>query len=116
MRWALYRVGSRPKTYRRALASYHPVTVKGFRFMERYYVKVKGSLGAQMPHDTLADAYAEARRLFELIGQSRRVYVLQVIGTIDPPEEPKPKKGPSRLTAVGSQRTMGRQGTEPHTR
>ena len=52
--------------------------------MERYYVKVKGAPGPQVGHDTLADAYAEARRLFELIGKDRRVYVLQVIGTIDP--------------------------------
>ena len=52
--------------------------------MEKYYVKVSGEQGPKVPHKTLAEAYTEARRLFEITGQSRRVYVLQVIGTIEP--------------------------------
>ena len=64
--------------------------------MERYYLKVKGMQGPTVAHDTLAEAYTEARRLFEKFGQSRRVYVLQAIGTI----EPEKKVARSRKTAV----------------
>jgi len=70
--------------------------------MERYYVKIKGTTGANVAHDTLAEAYIEARRLFELVEQSRRVYVLQVIGTLEPTEkEPMSKaRVRSRITAA----------------
>lgn len=61
--------------------------------MERYYLKVKGMAGSVVAHDTLADAYKEARRLFDLNEQSRCVYVLQVIGTIEPEEKPATKNG-----------------------
>ncbi len=69
--------------------------------MERYYLKVKGLQGPTVAHDTLADAYIEARRLFEKFGQLRRVYVLQVVGTIDPVEAKLKKVAPSRITAAG---------------
>lgn len=52
--------------------------------MERYYLKVQGMPGPSVAHDTLADAYKEARRLFNLNLGKRRVYVLQAIGTIEP--------------------------------
>ncbi len=52
--------------------------------MDQWYCKVSGSIGAKVPHDSLASAYIEARRLFDLNGQARRVYVLEVIGTIEP--------------------------------
>lgn len=52
--------------------------------MERYYLKVKGMQGPRASHKSLAKAYIEAQRLFELEGQQKRVYVLQVIGTIEP--------------------------------
>jgi hypothetical protein len=52
--------------------------------IERYYIKVAGGEGSRVPHDTLAAAYTEARRLFDLVGRNRRVYVLQVIGTLEP--------------------------------
>ncbi len=41
--------------------------------MERYYLKVKGMQGPVVAHDSLADAYTEARRLFEKFEQIRRV-------------------------------------------
>jgi len=75
--------------------------------MERYYLKVSGMEGSRIPHKTLADAYTEARRLFDLARQKRRVYVLQVIGTIDPEEKPKKTRDSSRITATGAQRTDG---------
>ena len=55
--------------------------------IERYYVKVSGTLGCQRAHPTLESAYTEARRLFDLEGPKRRVYVLQVLGVVgdDPP-------------------------------
>jgi hypothetical protein len=57
--------------------------------MERYYVKVSGEQGPTVPHKTLAKAYAEAKRLFDLKNGQRRVYVLQAIGTLEP--QPKPQ-------------------------
>lgn len=62
--------------------------------MERYYVKVSGATGAAVPHDTLAKAYIEARRLFDLRGRSRRVYVLQAVGTIEPEVQEQNKRDP----------------------
>jgi hypothetical protein len=69
--------------------------------IERYYVKVKGAEGSRCAHDTLAEAYTEARRLFDLIGRNRRVYVLQVIGTVEPEDgtavpQTKPTRGTRR--------------------
>ena len=55
--------------------------------MERYYLKVQGEPGPAVAHDTLEEAYTEARRLFDLKSGKRRVYVLQVIGTIEPTAE-----------------------------
>lgn len=55
--------------------------------MERYYLKVEGMAGPVVAHETLADAYAEARRLHKINLAKRRVYVLQVIGTIEPTEQ-----------------------------
>jgi hypothetical protein len=60
--------------------------------LERYYIKVKGMAGSVVAHDTLEDAYTEARRLFDLNGRARRVYVLQAIGALEPdisPETPE---------------------------
>ena len=56
--------------------------------MEKYYLKVSGQRGCLVPHKTLAEAYVEAQRLFELHGKAKRVYVLQPIGTLEP--EPRP--------------------------
>jgi hypothetical protein len=55
--------------------------------MERYYIKVSGKRGPAIAHHTLEEAYTEARRLFDLRSGSRRVYVLQVIGTLEPKGE-----------------------------
>jgi len=52
--------------------------------MDQWYCKVSGEAGPRVPHKTLAKAYTEARRLFDLHGRTRRVYVLEVIGTIEP--------------------------------
>jgi len=68
--------------------------------MERYYVKVQGARGPAAHHPTLAEAYTEARRLFEKVGQDRRVYVLQVIGTIDPKEPRAPAKSRKELARI----------------
>jgi len=54
--------------------------------MERYYVKVKGERGSAVAHDTLAEAYKEAKWMHTKHGGKRLVYVLQVIGTIEPAE------------------------------
>ncbi len=69
--------------------------------MERWYLKVSGETGPKVPHKSLAKAYTEARRLFDLYGRTRRVYVLEVIGTIEPEvAEVKPGKVRPRQTAV----------------
>lgn len=69
--------------------------------MERYYIKVKGKMGSVIAHDSLEEAYTEARRLFDLEGGQRRVYVLQVIGTIEPtaeqPHSKRNKGAPARV-------------------
>jgi len=52
--------------------------------LERYYIKVKGERGSVIAHDTLAEAYAEAKRLHVLHRRKKLVYVLQVVGTIEP--------------------------------
>ena len=77
-----------------------PVDIRGF-FMERYYLKVQGQQGPVVAHDTLEEAYIEARRLSGLLAGMRRVYVLQVIGTIEPtaeqPHSKRNKGAPARV-------------------
>ena len=69
--------------------------------MGKYYVKVSGMRGPEVPHRTLDEAYIEARRLFVLHEQTRRVYVLEAIGSLNP-ENILIKDGvPSRQTAAG---------------
>ena len=68
--------------------------------LERYYVKVRGSIGCRQPHFSLAEAYAEARRLFDLNGRVRRVYVLQAVGTIEPEQKDLDAYGMSLNPAV----------------
>ena len=70
--------------------------------MDRYYVKVSGATGSLVPHDTLAKAYIEARRLFDLRGRSRRVYVLQVVGALDPETQEQSKRDPVGTPACPS--------------
>lgn len=63
-----------------------PRHLKGI-FLSRYYVKVQGMDGSKKAHFDLAETYSEARRLFDLNGQTRRVYVLECIGTIEPKDD-----------------------------
>lgn len=49
-----------------------------------YYLKVSGQRGPAVAHKTIAEAYTEARRLYELHNGQIRVRVLQQIGTIEP--------------------------------
>ena len=73
--------------------------------IERYYVKVSGMRGPQAHHNTLTQAYTEARRLYDLNGRTRRVYVLQAVGAI----EPELEGAESRTTAVvGSSESHGK--------
>lgn len=61
--------------------------------MERYYIVVEGERGPAVAHDTLVKVYTEARRLYEQYSCTRRVFVLQAIGTLEPlPEGERPQK------------------------
>ena len=49
---------------------------------QQFYCIVEGSRGPKVPHESLAAAFVEARRLAQS-GQ-RRVFVLERIGTVEP--------------------------------
>lgn len=73
--------------------------------LERYYVKVKGSLGCQVAHDTLADAFAEAKRLHEINQCKKRVYVMQVVGLLEsdpPPDKKRPRLSRQRRMKIAA--------------
>ena len=72
--------------------------------MGKYYCKVSGRAGPKVPHKTLAEAYIEARRLFDQNGRTRRVYVLEAIGTIEPEEATAAK---DRRVTAGSEAELG---------
>ena len=56
--------------------------------VERFYVKVQGTIGCRASHKTLESAYREAKRLWDINGGERRVDVLQVLGSLEPANDP----------------------------
>jgi hypothetical protein len=66
---------------------------------ERYYVLVESTMGCQVPHRTLAEAYAEAKRLHDLSLGLARIYVLQTIGVLDTKNPQKRRAATAALQA-----------------